>query len=161
MNTTAEQGISDIVGCLTDPLFVFPGGWEDTIPEWLKTAVTLERLAMNVKALKGDEPTGTDAEACVYLYTASLAAPMDHDWSQLYLYLATVTYKRWNGSDISPDIACDSLSDYQKGKLGRLKDWLYRQRIDARLEKKRAARRQDASETEALKTKEWPALFAF
>jgi len=39
-----EQGISDIVGCLTDPIIVFPGGWGDTIPEWLKTAITLERM---------------------------------------------------------------------------------------------------------------------
>ncbi|MDV2988824.1 MAG: hypothetical protein ACRKGH_09225 [Dehalogenimonas sp.] len=35
-------------------LIVFPGGWEDTIPEWLKTAVTLEKLALNVESLKND-----------------------------------------------------------------------------------------------------------
>ncbi len=55
-----EKGISDLVGCLTDPIIVFPGGWGDTLPEWLKNAVTLERLAMNMKALKGEEMTGTE-----------------------------------------------------------------------------------------------------
>ena len=50
-----EQGISDIVGCLTDPIIVFPGGWGDTIPEWLKTAIILERMIGNMKAQKGKE----------------------------------------------------------------------------------------------------------
>ena len=58
MNKTAEQGISDIVGCLTDPIIVFPGGWGDTLPDWLKTAITLERMMGDMKALKGEEPTG-------------------------------------------------------------------------------------------------------
>jgi hypothetical protein len=80
-----EKGISDIVGALTDPILVFPGGWGGTLPEWLKNAITLERLAMNMRALKGEEMTGTDAEACAYLYTASLTQPMDHDWGQIYL----------------------------------------------------------------------------
>jgi len=27
LNKIVEQGISDIVGCLSDPIIVFPGGW--------------------------------------------------------------------------------------------------------------------------------------
>ena len=88
-----EKGISEIVGALTDPILVFPGGWGDTLPEWLKNAIPLERLAMNMRALKGEEMTGTDAEACAYLFTAALTQPMDHDWGQIYLYIATQTYR--------------------------------------------------------------------
>ena len=88
-----EKGISDIVGALTDPIIVFPGGWGEDLPEWLKNAITLERLAMNMKALKGDKMTATDAEACAYLYTAALTQPMDHDWTQIYLYVATQAYR--------------------------------------------------------------------
>jgi hypothetical protein len=76
-----EKGISDVVGALVDPIIVFPGGWGDTLPEWLKTAITLERLEVNMRALKGEEMTGTDAEACAHLYTASLTQPMDSDWT--------------------------------------------------------------------------------
>ena len=68
---TIEKGISDIVGVFTDPILVFPGGWGDTLPDWLKETITLERLVMNMKALKGEEITGTDAEACAYLMTVS------------------------------------------------------------------------------------------
>jgi len=33
------------------------------LPDWLKTAITLERMMGNMKELKGEEPIGTDAEA--------------------------------------------------------------------------------------------------
>jgi hypothetical protein len=109
LNKIVEQGISDIVGCLTDPIVAFPGGWGDTIPEWLKTAITLERMIGDMKALKGEEPTGTDAEACVYLMTVSLTQPMDSDWTQIYLYIATQTYKRWEKREMPIDIVVDSI----------------------------------------------------
>jgi len=67
MPNAVEKGISEIVGVVTDPILVFPGGWGDTLPEWLENAITLERLEMNMRALKGKEMTGTDAEACAYL----------------------------------------------------------------------------------------------
>ena len=161
MNKTVEQGISDIVGCLTDPIIVFPGGWGDTLPDWLKTAITLDRMMENMKALKGEEHSGTDAEACAYLYTASLTAPMDNDWSQIYLHLATKTYSKHKGSQVPDDIRVESLNDYQAGELDRLKLWLYHQRVKARREKDRAERRQEKEEAEAQREAEQPALFEF
>ena len=116
-----EKGISAIVGVFTDPIIVFPGGWGDTLPEWLKTAITLERLEMNMKSLRGEESTGTDAEACAYLYTAALTQPMDSDWAQIYLYIASQTYKRWGKHEMPADIAVDSLNDYQMAELKRFK----------------------------------------
>ena len=31
--------IEDLVGVFTDPLIVFPGGWGDTLPDWIKTEI--------------------------------------------------------------------------------------------------------------------------
>jgi len=98
--------------------------------------------------------TGTDAEACAYLYTASLTAPMNHDWGQIYLYVATMTYKRWGSNEMPADITLDSINDYQTSELNRLKDWLYHQRSRVRLEKKRAERRQKKEQEEAKKKAE-------
>jgi len=161
LNKTVEKGISDIVGCLTDPIVVFPGGWGDTIPEWLKTAITLERMMGDMKALKGEEPTGSDAEACAYLMTLSPTQPMDSDWTQIYLYVASQTYKRWNKGEMPVDIAVDSISDYQMGELNRLKVWLYHQRVKARQEKDRAEWRQEKEEAKAQREEDQPALFEF
>ena len=125
MPDTSDAMISDLVGTFTDPIIVYPGGWGDTLPDWLKEAITLERLETNIKVSHNDEPTGTNAEACAYLYTAGLTAPMDHDWSQIYLYVATQTYSRHKGNQVPDDIRVESLTDYQMGELGRLKSWLF------------------------------------
>ena len=158
-----EKGISEIVGVFTDPILVFPGGWGDTLPEWLKTAITLERLEMNMRALKGEEMTGTDAEACAYLYTAALTQPMDHDWCQIYLYIAGKTYTRWKKTEteMPEDIRVESLSDEQMRDLNRLKAWLYQKRTQVRLERDRAEKRQKREEAEAKRKAEQPALFTF
>jgi hypothetical protein len=156
-----EKGISDIVGCLTDPIIVFPGGWGDTLPDWLKTAITLERMIGNMKVLNGEEPTATDAEACAYLMTVSLTQAMDSDWAQIYLYVASQTYKRWGKGEMPADIAVESVSDYQLQELNRLKMWLYERRTRARLGKDRAERKQEKEEAKARREEEQPALFKF
>jgi hypothetical protein len=158
---SVEKGISDIVGALTDPIIVFPGGWGDTLPDWLKNAITLERLAMNMRALKGAEMTGTDAEACAYLYTASLTQPMGHDWTQIYLYIATKVYRQWGKNEMPSDIAVDKLDDEQMRDLNRLKAWLYQRRTTIRLDRDRAERRQKKEEEAARRKAEQPALFEF
>jgi hypothetical protein len=156
-----EKGISDIVGVLTDPIIVFPGGWGDTLPEWIKPAITMERLMGNIQALKGELPTGTDAEACAYLYTVSLTQSMDHDWSQIYLYLASTVFARHKQAEVPDDIKVESLTDGQMRNLNRLKAWIYDRRIKVRLERDRAERRQRKEEEAAKKRAEQPALFDF
>ena len=160
-----EKGISEIVGVFTDPILVFPGGWGDSLPEWIKTAITLERLVMNMRALEGEEMTGTDAEACAYLYTVSLTQPMDHDWIQIYLYIAGKVYERWrtkeSGITMPDDIRVESITDDQMSDLNRLKAWLYHKKTQARLERDRAERRQKREDEAAQREAAQPALFTF
>jgi len=160
-----EKGISEIVGVFCDPIIVFPGGWGDSLPEWIKSTITLERLAMNMRVLKGELPTGTDAEACAYLYTASLTQPMDHDWTQIYLYIAGKVYEKWHtkesGVTMPDDIRVESITFDQMRDLNRLKAWLYHKRTTIRLERDRAERRQKREEEAAKRKAEQPALFDF
>jgi len=149
------------VGCLTNPIIVFPGGWGDTLPDWLKTAITLERMIGDMKALKGEEPTGTDAEACVYLMTLSLTQPMDSDWTQIYLYIAGKTCSRWNKTKMPDDIRVDLLTDQQTADLNRLKEWLYHRHTRARQDRERVKRRGEKKEEVARRIVEQPALFEF
>ena len=165
MDKTMKKGISDIVGVFTDPIIVFPGGWGDTLPDWLKSTITLERLVMNMRELKGELPTGTDAEACAYLMTLSLTQPMDHDWTQIYLHIATKVYEKWrtkeSGVTMPEDIRVESLNDEQMGDLNRLKAWIYEKRKTARLDHDRAERRQKKEEEAATREEAQPALFDF
>ena len=161
MSKNADLMIDNLVGTLTDPIIVYPGGWGDTLPEWLKNAIVLERLAENMKETKGENPTGTDAEACAYLNTASLSAPMDNDWSQIYLYVAGKTYSRWQKSELPDDIRVDSLNNEQLSDLNRLKEWLYRQRTTGRQEMERTEKWQQTEEEVDKRKAEQPVLFEF
>ncbi len=156
-----DKWISDIVGVFTDPIILFPGGWGDSLPEWLKSAITMERLMMNVESVKTGQMTGTDAEACAYLMTVSLTQPMDSDWTQIYLYIAGKTCNRWNKSKLPADISVDSLTDNQLKELSRLKAWLYHQRNRVRLERERAGRRQKKEQEGVQRKADQPALFEF
>ena len=162
-NQVIEKSISDVVGALTDPIIVYPGGWGETLPEWLKNTITLERLVENMRSQEGDGPTGTDAEACAYLYTAGLTAPMDSDWSQIYV--ATRTYEKWrtrdSGATMPADIRVDELNDYQMSHLKRLRRWIYDQRTRARLDRDRVEKRERKEAEAAAKKAEQPALFEF
>ena len=156
-----EKGISEIVGVFTDPIIVYPGGWKDDIPDWLKGAITLERLIMNMRALKGEEMTGTDAEALAYIMPASFEFPLGHDWTQIYLYLASKVMAQHRQVEIPDDIKVDALSDEQMKDLNRLKIWIYQKRCQVRLDRDRAERRQRKEEAAAEKKALQPSLFEF
>jgi len=157
-----QKGISEIVGAICDPIIVWPGGWGDTLPDWIKSAITLERLIENMKALREkEEMTGTDAEACAYLYTVCLSQPLSHDWTQIYLYVATKTVERQRvpKTTMPADIRVDLITDYQMGKLKHLKRWLYERRAAARLERDQAERREQKEAKVARKKKLQPSMF--
>ena len=91
--------------------------------------------------------------------TVSLTQPMDSDWTQIYLYVASQTYMRWEKGEMPADIVVDSLSNYQMTELNRLKAWIYRQRVKARLEKDRAERKEKREDAEVQREAEQPVLF--
>ena len=159
-NGTVEKGISDIVGVFTDPIITYPSPWNADIPQWLKEWITIERLAMNIKVSKGEEVTGTDAEALAYIMPASLEFPLDSDWTQIYLYIATKVCTA-AGKETPSDIQIESLNDYQMTKLNRLKAWLYHRRIRARQENERSERRERKEAVAVRKAAEQPAIFEF
>lgn len=158
-NGNLEKGISEIVGVFTDPIIVFPGGWGDTLPGWIKEAITMERLLVNIGVLKGEAMTGTDAEACAYLYTVCLTQPVDHDWADIYIYIAGKVYAQWKNAEVPEDIQVKSLRKDQLQDLNRLKEWIYRRRTTIRLERDRAERRQQKEAAAAERIRVQPALF--
>lgn len=141
-----DKWISELVGIFCDPILVMPGGWGDTLPDWLKHAVTMERLFENLKGVRGEEMTGTDAEVVCYLYTASLEAPMDSEWTNIYIHVAGRVYEKWRTPDskvpFPDDIRVEKLSQYETQELASLKRWLYEHRVRARKDRDRTERRE-------------------
>ena len=91
-------------------LIVGDKSWADTIPEWLLDEVKAERLIYGLVGLiNPDAPRVGDAELCVYLYTASLRAPMYDEHNQIYIYLVAKLMRK-QGKE---------LQDFMQEKLDR------------------------------------------
>jgi hypothetical protein len=43
--------------------------------------------------------------------TVSLTQPMDSDWTQIYLYVATQIYRKWGKNEMPGDLAVYRLED--------------------------------------------------
>jgi hypothetical protein len=147
MATREEQEtrklVSDLAGVFTDPIICYPGGWGNDTPSWLRKAIVIERMVEERKPTGyNGTPTGTDAEACAYLSSASMDGPMDSDWADIYLYVATRTYERYKNMPMSADIAVREISSYRQHELDRLKRWIYERRIRDRQERERTERRE-------------------
>ncbi|MCL0102687.1 hypothetical protein M1N93_01850 [Dehalococcoidia bacterium] len=122
MNTskTVEKVISEIAGVFTDPVIAYPSPWREDIPQWIKDQIKMERLVMNMKVLRGEQPTGTDAEALAYLMPASLEHPIGRDWTDIYMYLVTTVSIR-AGKKVPENIRVETLSEHLMQKLNHLK----------------------------------------
>jgi len=140
-----DKGIDNLVGSLCDPIIVHKCAWgtRGMIPEWLRNQITLDRMIELMVANKeGRDPIGTNSEALAYMIPASLEFPLGHDWSQIYLYLATVTMDREKNKVVPDDIRVDKLDRNQEDDLRHLKHWIYATKLKHRKEKARGERRQ-------------------
>lgn len=140
-----DKWIGDIVGVFCDPIIVYPSGWQDTLPDWIKSQITLERLIMNVKVLKeGGVPVG-DTEVLAYIYPRTLEAPMSEQWTRIYMYVFNQAMK-FKKTEVPEDLKVEALSDWDMHQLNDLKRWIYDRRVKHRKEKERGERREQKEE---------------
>ena len=137
----SDKWISELVGVFTDPIIVFPSGWQDTLPDWIKPAITMERLIECARSSKDGQPTATEAEAMAYMYPRTLEAPLGHDWTEIYMYVSTQVVRRHQKTEIPEDIAKESLTTDQTRKLNELKAWIYDRRTKVRDDRRRTEKR--------------------
>jgi hypothetical protein len=83
--TDDQKLMREMVNVYTTPIVYHPGGWEDTVPEWLKGRVIAERMEM---VCDGGWEKATDAEITCYLMTASLVQPLGEDWTNITIWEA-------------------------------------------------------------------------
>jgi len=120
-----EKQIDEMVGALTDPIVVYPGGWMDVVPENLKSDITIHRLA---QLMKGEEGLATWPEVCAYLMTVTLEFPVASEWVNIYMYALT----QYKGDMVPKDIRQDRLGDYEMGLLNDFRRWIYERRLKER-----------------------------
>ena len=128
---------SAVTEVLTTPIVFHPGGWEDTLPEWLRQRVVEERIAM---VNNGGWNKATDAEVTCYLFTASLSQPLGGDWTEITLYQAALQMPQLR--KVLPATPKE-LSAYQLTQLNDLKYKIRNSQIRNRKTKRKEKRMSD------------------
>lgn len=111
-------------------LVVGDPAWADAIPDWLREKVIAEQEIEALAFLLGKDLRGglaTETEAAAALMTLSFSAPLDHDATEIYLYLCTRLMEE-RGREVPPDIAVRALSEYQQHILTDIRGKIYRRR---------------------------------
>lgn len=120
-------------------LIVGSRSWADIIPEWILKEVEFERVTISLINLSGkakleDHEQVGDAEVVAYLCPASMEAPMDRDYAEIYIYLSSslmVKTKRSKKEDLPKEFqeALEKgLTDYQNSLLKDLRCKIFRAR---------------------------------
>jgi hypothetical protein len=133
VNNRIDKQIDSLVAALTDPIVVFDPSWADTLPDWLKGEIKMQRL---IQLMTGEEGVATDAEALAYVSNASLSVPLSSEWVDIYQYLLTKVMT----DKVPGELRKESLDDRQEGIPGDLKQWLWQQRIKGRKQKAEEAK---------------------
>jgi len=116
--------------------------WTDTLPAWIRGEILLERLT---QVMKGEEGKATDAEVVAHLYTATMARPTGHEWTNIYCYLVCQLMRRCkkasNIDQIEKELNVRPLSDYEQNLLDGLKRDLWDAGMRASEQKRRERKR--------------------
>ncbi len=132
-----EEQIDELVGCFSDPIIVYPSGWEDTVPESLKQDITIHRMLQMMKP--SEQGMASSPEVCAYMYTVTMAHPVASEWVNIYMYAMT----QYKGDMMPADIRQDNLSKYEMDHLNNFRRWIFERRRRASREKLRAERRRE------------------
>ena len=117
-----EQFVDQFMYPLTGPHLAYPG-YEDTLPR--RDEITQQRLLHGKEIF--EEEMATEFEAMLYLSTASLSAPMTHDWFAIYMWL----FNRWKPEAAEDmDIGVEVLDRNQVEELNRFRRWIYRTQMN-------------------------------
>lgn len=128
-----ETAVDDMLGSITDPIIVAPGGWMDEMPSWLRHEVEMGRMVLVMKASKENKrpDMATDAEAMIYIGSASHLGPMPYQWVNIYLWLGNKVLGNRQMKDIRK-YAPKTLNSDQQRMLDDLKRWIWNRRQLAR-----------------------------
>lgn len=107
------------------PLVVYPG-WEESFRE-RKMAAVAHRIKHQREIFEHKECT--EYEAMLYVSSASLVAPPDYNWVQIYLWL----FQHYRpdvaeANDLKPDRP--ELNVNQREDLTRLRQWIFRRQVE-------------------------------
>ncbi|WP_166961903.1 hypothetical protein [Yeosuana marina] len=122
--------VFDFMDCLVSPIIVFKSAWQDTIPKDILGRIKISRLI----CLMTHEKMASLTETLAYIMPRTYEAPMRSEWVNIYTWLGlqyAIQSKNNGQLEAMTEIAPKELSDYEKGLLNNLRQWIYDNRRKA------------------------------
>ena len=114
MNKESEKGLFDLIDALRAPILTHAGTWKDAIPQRILKIIPESRFV----ALLAQEQMATYPECVAFIMTATLEAPTDSDWTDIYTHVACQVLQDYFGEDHWEEVrAPRTLSEYQRNYL--------------------------------------------
>lgn len=152
-----DKQITEMVAAFSDPIIVYPGGWQDTLPEQVKQDIATYRL---LRLLTDDLELATWPEVCAYFYTLMLCFPPHEQVTRMYMYAMT----QYKGANFPKELRQESLDNYDMNELNRFRRWIRAKQLQHRKEHQRLSQSSDRETASSSKTREIeqrPSLFDF
>ncbi len=112
-------------------LVVGDASWVDMIPDWLLEEIKTERIVYGLAGIANpDAPKVGDAEVAAYLMTASMRAPIPHEYAEIYIFLTARLMKKRGTElfDFMTEKLEKGLTQYEEQTLQNLRNDIYHKR---------------------------------
>lgn len=122
----ADKCFDTLIWAITGPVIVMPGYTDMAIPDKVRERMRIERLILAAR----QENMASEAETMWYISIASLVAPLDRDWCEIFFYL---TRKYMLSLNVDPpDFIAEPivLNDMQEHDLKRIREWLFKRSFE-------------------------------
>lgn len=122
--------VFDFMDCLVSPIIVFKSAWQDTIPKDILGRIKLSRIICSMT----HEKMASLTETLTYIMPRTFEAPMSIEWVNIYTWLGlqyAIQFKKEEQLKAMVVMASNELSDYEKGLLNNLLQWIYDKRRKA------------------------------
>jgi len=116
--------ISQTCWAINGPNISMPGYTDMRPPDNIMAEISIGRMLM----VASNQEKACEAETMWYVSTASLTAPLDKDWYEIYMWL----FNRVMKDKVPDDLKFEKdLNDMQKRDLNRLQEWLFKKSYEA------------------------------
>ncbi len=122
-----DNFVFEMMDLVSAPVLTFSQSWADAIPKHLIQDIRTSRFLSGF----AKEQMATIPEVVAYIMTRTYESPMNHEWTQIYLWCGVAyqkLYRQKTDEDFEDIFPPRDLSEYEQGLLKRLRVWIYEKR---------------------------------
>ena len=109
-STTTNKYVFELMDALKSPVLTHAQSWADCIPQRILDIIPIARL----KSLMLKEELATYPEVSAFIMTRCMEAPMDNEWTEIYLHVSCKVCEDYFNEDHWKELnAKKELSDYE------------------------------------------------